>query len=98
MYGKKKFKQVTFHCNYAEKKRQSEMEMDNFLDDEGVEVLTKEQKSYNSAVRNTRARVENIFGILKTMYQSLSIPWREDTRQLDYLVTFGCGVLNENKN
>lgn len=92
MWAKNNLKQVKFHCNYPEKKKEEIIDSD---DDENATVLTEQKKAYNSAVRNTRARVEDSFGILKNYFNSLKFPWRESSKDLDNLVFFGIGLLNE---
>lgn len=56
--------------------------------------LTHAEEAYNKAIRNARARMENVFGIIKGMFHSLQQPWAEEDEQLDYLVKFAVGVYN----
>lgn len=91
MNGKKIFKNVKFLVNYKEKK-------DNSFDNSTQEVvnLTKKQKEFNKKHRHARARVESPFGLLKTNFKSLSIPFRDGDEQMDYLVTYAMGFHNIN--
>lgn len=68
-------------------------------DDEGVDlqVLTKDQRSFNSALYKLRARVELPFGENKSIFQLLSTHWRESERQLDHMVWIAAGVYNSKK-
>lgn len=71
--------------------------LDSESDRDVLEKLTKEQQTYNKAHQRLRARVENSFGIIKQLFPSLSKPWRERPKQLDYLVKIAMGVHNYNK-
>jgi hypothetical protein len=60
--------------------------------------LTYAKEAYNKAIRNARARMEKVFGIIKGMFHSLQQPWAEEDEQLDYLVKFAVGVYNSKSN
>jgi len=88
--GRKLFKNVKFLVNWAEKK-------DDSVDGSTKEVstLTEEKKSFNTAHRKARARVESPFGSIKTSFKCFSC-WREDMEQMDYAVKYTIGFHNIN--
>ena len=59
-----------------------------------LEKSTNEEETYLKKHQRLRARVENAFGIMTTMFTSLRVPWSEDERQLDYLVFIAAAIVN----
>lgn len=55
---------------------------------------TKENAVYTAAVHKVRARVETVFGFLKTKFCFLRTPFQESSRQHDNLVWYATGVYN----
>jgi len=58
-------------------------------------TLTAKQRKYNQHVHSMRSRIENVFGQLGQKVGALSNPFWEGELQLDYLVWFAAGLLNE---
>jgi hypothetical protein len=58
-------------------------------------TLTKKEATFTQHVHSVRSRVENVFGRLGQKIDALTVPFREGKKQLDYLVWFGAGLLNE---
>ena len=58
-------------------------------------TLTAKQRKYNQHVHSMRSRIENVFGRLGQKVGALSNPFWEGELQLDYLVWFAAGLLNE---
>jgi hypothetical protein len=67
-------------------------------DDEAadVEKLSREKVSYNTQQKALRARVEDTFGQMETMF-SLNKPWQGESKQLDDIVFLAAGILNNKK-
>jgi hypothetical protein len=64
-------------------------------------VLTKRQQSFNDALAQLRARMEQPFGWLKGKFKSLELPWGESLDQMDCTVRFGLAVwtrMKQNRN
>ena len=89
LWGKKNLKNVKFHCNIREKQCCREEEVE-FI----TNPLSSKVKSYNKAVRNARARYEDTFGEMSTLFDSLAKPWATSDLQQDYLVSVASGILN----
>lgn len=58
------------------------------------QILTKADTTYNATHNRLRNRVENIFGFVSNLFQSLKEPWAESDAQLDRLVFFAMAVYN----
>lgn len=61
---------------------------------ENIQKLTKEQQAWNKAIHSTRARVENPFGEIKTLFHACGNKWSDTKEQLDMLVWVAIGILN----
>jgi hypothetical protein len=48
--------------------------------------LTKEQKTWNNAINHVRACVESPFGLIKTKWNGLKLPFFENEEQHTFLV------------
>ena len=69
-------------------------DMDSDGDGADEVELTKEQSSDNKKVKKIRARIESIFGEVKTRWKALAMPFAEEPAQLDALVFFAFAVHN----
>jgi hypothetical protein len=58
--------------------------------------ITKKDKELNKKIRNLRARVENPFGQIKNKFRSLGGTFKEDEKQLDFLVHYAIAIHNKN--
>lgn len=56
--------------------------------------LTKEEEEWKSGIQKLRARVEGLFGFLKSTFKSLNTPFQESARQQDALVYYAVGIFN----
>jgi hypothetical protein len=64
-------------------------------DGDPLELLNKEKQAFNEAHKKVRARVENIFGLVKLQFKRLTQPWSEDDmQQHNYAVITALGVIN----
>ena len=79
MWGKKNLKKVRFHSNSPEQRCCQEDDND-FIEN----IQSSKKQSYNRAVRNARARIENLFGQMTTLFQSLAKPWGSKEEQQNY--------------
>ena len=52
----------------------------------------------NDAVKSLRARVETVFGALKSTFKALSVPWQEDMDEQDNLVKIASAIHNKKLN
>jgi len=57
-------------------------------------TLCRKHAVYNERLYAARARVEMPFGSIKTKFESLSTPWKEELEQQDHLVKFAAGLHN----
>ena len=87
-WGKKNFKKVKF---YIPIKRPSQGKRKR---GDRIPKLTKKEQRYNNAVHKARARMEDFFGRIKTMFTSLREPWGERDEQMDFLVRIAIGIYN----
>jgi hypothetical protein len=55
---------------------------------------TKEDSELAKGIKELRARIEGVFGFLKTKFKSLTIPFQESASQQDSLVWYATGVYN----
>ena len=93
MWGKKHLKNVTFHCNTATKACCREDE-EEYIED----PISKQKTTYNNAVKQGRARVENTFGEMVQKFEALATPWKTKLIQQDHLVYMAIGVFNESRD
>jgi C-terminal processing protease CtpA/Prc len=61
--------------------------------------LTNVQKDYNNRLYRVRARIEDpqtmFLGQIKTMFETLKQPWKEDFNQQDYAMLLAVGIHNK---
>jgi hypothetical protein len=62
---------------------------------DSIETLIKKEEKWNKEVHSFRARMEDVFGIMKTTFKFLQELWSENVLQLDYLVSIAIGVYNQ---
>lgn len=89
MWRKKHLKKVTFHVNSAEKRCCQEDSSDSIEDS-----ISKAKRKYSRSVEEARARVENLFGQMTTMFETLKKPWTMSDEQQNYLVATAAGIVN----
>ena len=91
-WGKHHLKgKVTFHTPFKEPPKPTKQQMKTGKE---IKLLTKEQQQYNEHVRETRGRIEDVFGWLKRTFACLGDPWPESPQQLDYVIDYSCGIWN----
>jgi hypothetical protein len=61
---------------------------------ESLATLTWEEETHNRELSLARARVENGFGRMVTLFDALKQPWHEDEEQQTALVWLTAGITN----
>lgn len=64
---------------------------------ERLAELTKEQQKNNAAVSHIRARIEQLFGNLKTTWASFGQPWAEEVIQLEFAFHIAIALHNKKR-
>jgi hypothetical protein len=89
-------KKVGFFTPIAEsrgRKKKVPVELEGDLSYQAVS-LTKEQKTWNNAIKHVRARVESPFGLIKTKWNGLKLPFFENEEQQTFLVFIAVATHN----
>ncbi len=63
-------------------------------EESGTTRMSKEDASWNRAIKKIRARVENTFGYLTTKFKSLCTLFQESFKQHDVLVWYAISIYN----
>jgi len=90
-WGKTSLKGVTFFTHIKKPAKPTKSQLKTGKD---IKKLTIEQQKMNKDVRETRARIENVFGYLKTHFKVLAVLFLEDQEQLDAIVHYTSAIHN----
>jgi hypothetical protein len=88
-WGRDNLRGVKFHTPFKKKAKKRKPGHERPLS-----TLTQEQKQYNTSLYEVRARVESIFGVIKTKWKALQNPFFESHLQHKFITRTAVAIYN----